>query len=142
MPVFLALPVCLAFVALAAWHFWMASRPSAARTHAVPSVAGKPLFTPSVGATVAVGVGLLFCAALVAATGRVIDVAFPSRWLAGLSILLSLGLLARAIGDFRYLGFFKRVRDSRFARLDTRVYSPACLVLAAGVAYTAIGSGF
>jgi hypothetical protein len=46
-------------------------------------------------------------------------------------------LLARAVGDFRYVGFFKRVRDSRFATLDTRVYSPLCFVLAAGVAFIA-----
>jgi hypothetical protein len=43
-------------------------------------------------------------------------------------------LLARAIGDFKYLGLFKRVRGSRFATLDTFVYSPLCLLLAAGIA--------
>ena len=36
----------------------------------------------------------------------------------------------RAIGDFRYVGFFKRIRDTRFARLDTLAYSPLCAVLA------------
>jgi lipopolysaccharide/colanic/teichoic acid biosynthesis glycosyltransferase len=30
----------------------------------------------------------------------------------------------------RYVGFFKRMRDSRFARFDTLVYSPLCLFLA------------
>ena len=41
--------------------------------------------------------------------------------------------LLRAIGDFRLVGFSKRVRGSRFARLDTLVYSPLCLAIAAGV---------
>jgi hypothetical protein len=36
----------------------------------------------------------------------------------------------RAIGDFRYVGFFKRIRDSKFARLDTLAYSPLCAALA------------
>ena len=36
----------------------------------------------------------------------------------------------RAIGDFRYVGFFKRVRGSKFARLDTLAYSPLCTALA------------
>jgi uncharacterized membrane protein SpoIIM required for sporulation len=36
----------------------------------------------------------------------------------------------RAIGDFRYVGFFKRIRDTRFARLDTLAYWPLCAVLA------------
>ncbi len=43
-------------------------------------------------------------------------------------------LLPCAIGDFRLVGFWKRIRDSRFARLDTAVYSPLCLVLAIGSA--------
>jgi hypothetical protein len=42
----------------------------------------------------------------------------------------------RAIGDFRYVGFFKRIRDSRFARIDTLAYSPlrGCLALLIGIA--------
>lgn len=48
------------------------------------------------------------------------------RW--GLWSLAAVFLL-RAVGDFRYVGFFKRVRQSRFARLDTRFYSPLCLLL-------------
>ncbi|MFD2572557.1 DUF3995 domain-containing protein [Spirosoma soli] len=44
-------------------------------------------------------------------------------WL--MAVLFSL----RAIGEFRYVGFFKRVRNSRFAEFDTRYYSPLCLLL-------------
>ncbi len=36
----------------------------------------------------------------------------------------------RAVGDFHYVGFFKRVRGSVFARRDTWVFSPLCVVLA------------
>ncbi len=39
-------------------------------------------------------------------------------------------LLLRAVGDRRYVGAFKRVRGTRFARWDTWVYSPLCAVLA------------
>jgi hypothetical protein len=42
-------------------------------------------------------------------------------------------LFLRAIGDFHLIGFFKRVRGTRFASLDTAVYSPLCLALALGV---------
>ena len=54
--------------------------------------------------------------------------------LSAASYALALGLLARAIGEFKYVGFFKRVRGSRFATLDTFVFSPLCLLLSAGVA--------
>jgi hypothetical protein len=45
----------------------------------------------------------------------------------------------RAIGDFRYLGFFKRVTGTRFARADTLIYSPLCAGLAAMAAVVAVG---
>ncbi|MES2318120.1 MAG: DUF3995 domain-containing protein [Pseudomonadota bacterium] len=54
-----------------------------------------------------------------------------------LSYALAAGLFARGVGEFNYLGLFKRVRGSRFATLDTWVYSPLCLLLAAGVASVA-----
>jgi hypothetical protein len=53
----------------------------------------------------------------------------------------SLGLVARAIGEFKYLGFFKRVTGSKFARLDTLLYSPLCLLLAVGVTFVACRRG-
>ena len=39
-------------------------------------------------------------------------------------------LAARAIGDRRSVGFMKRSRDSAFARRDTYLYSPLCVLLA------------
>jgi hypothetical protein len=132
--------VSLVFVALGLWHFRMAFWP-APGGGAVPSVAGKPLFVPSTRATVAVGVVLLLFAGLVAATGRLLEVGASPRLLSWLSLALALGLLARAIGEFKYVGFFKRVHGSRFARLDTWVYSPLCLLLAVGVALVARHNG-
>jgi hypothetical protein len=104
---------------------------------AVPSVDGKPLFVPSRGATVVVGIALLAFAGLVAQTGGLLPLLLPRTALLWLSYGLALGLLGRAIGEFRYVGFFKRVRGSRFAKLDTLVYSPLCLLLAIGVALVA-----
>jgi hypothetical protein len=44
----------------------------------------------------------------------------------------------RAIGDFRYVGFFKTVRNTRFAELDTLVYTPLCLLLAIAITIVAL----
>jgi hypothetical protein len=38
----------------------------------------------------------------------------------------------RAIGERRYVGFFKRVRGTAFAWWDTRVFSPLCAALSLG----------
>jgi hypothetical protein len=102
----------------------------------VPEVAGRRAFSPSRFATLAVASCLFAASYIVAAAGHLIANPFGRlpRYLAfGLSALF----LVRAIGDFRLVGFFKRFRESRFARLDTAVYSPLCLCLALGTVYVA-----
>ena len=119
----------------------MALLPSGGTSGAVPSIEGKPLFAPSANATAVVGLVLLLFACLVAATGGLVHIGVPPRLLTWCSFALALGLLGRAIGEFKYVGFFKRVRGSRFAKLDTLVYSPLCLLLAVGVAVVAQHNG-
>ncbi len=37
--------------------------------------------------------------------------------------------LLRAIGEFKYVGFFKSVKNTDFGKLDTKFFSPLCLVI-------------
>jgi hypothetical protein len=118
----------------------MALAPFPRESVAVPYVDGRPLFVPSATATTAVGVGLFLCALLVISTAGVLAVGLSPRLLTALCGALALGLLVRAVGDFHYVGFFKSVRGSRFATMDTWCYSPVCLALSIGVAYVATHS--
>lgn len=43
--------------------------------------------------------------------------------------LLGAILIARAVGEFRYLGLFKTVRMTTFGYCDTAAYTPLCLLL-------------
>lgn len=129
----LAFALAVVFSLLALLHFYWAAGGRAGWQGGVPEVDGRPAFTPSTAATVAVAVALLLCAALVAGAGGLAPLPLPAVLTRWLSFALALVLLARAIGDFRLVGFFKRVRGSRFARLDSTFYSPLCLGLAAGV---------
>jgi hypothetical protein len=132
-----AMMVCTIFLVLALWHFYMAVAGQSGESAAVPSRDGKPVFVPSTGSTIVVGIVLMAFAVLVACTSGMMAVGLPPRWLSVMSYALALGLLARAVGDFNYVGFFKRVRGTRFARTDTLLYSPLCLALAVGVAAVA-----
>jgi hypothetical protein len=136
----LAIVVSAIFGGLGVWHFAMALAPFPRESVGVPYVNGRPLFVPSVTATAAVGVGLLLCALLVVSTAGIVTVGLSPRVLSALCAGLALVLLLRAVGDFRYVGFFKSVRNSRFATMDTWCYSPACLALSIGVAYVATHS--
>ncbi|MEE3998755.1 DUF3995 domain-containing protein [Tenacibaculum sp. FZY0031] len=46
----------------------------------------------------------------------------------GLYVVASIFLI-RAIGDFKYVGFFKKVKATEFAINDTKYFSPLCLFL-------------
>jgi hypothetical protein len=50
---------------------------------------------------------------------------------------LALVFAARAVGDFTYVGLFKRVRGTEFARYDAALYTPLCLLL--GLALLLVG---
>jgi hypothetical protein len=136
-----AAAVVAAFALLALFHLYWALGGRSGKSAAIPHVSGRPAFAPSAFATFAVAIGLTLCALLVAATAQWIASPVSAAWLRWLSFALALGLLGRAVGDFRLVGFFKRVRGNAFARLDTLVYAPLCLVLAVGVFYVAVSHG-
>jgi hypothetical protein len=129
--------VCATFLVIALWHLYMAWSPAKGANGSVPSLDGKPLFVPSTRATILVAVMLVLFAGLVAATAGLLQLAVPRATLRWLSYVLAAGLFARAVGDFRFVGFFKRVRGTPFATLDYFLYSPICLLLAAGVSWIA-----
>ncbi len=135
----MALLVAAVFVALALWHVFMALSPGKGKGGAVPAVDGKPLFVPGTRATLSVALALALFAVLVAGAGGLIALPLPMAWLSGLCYVLAAGLLARAVGEFRYVGFFKQIRGTRFATLDSFFYSPLCLGLAIAVALVASG---
>ena len=106
---------------------------------AVPSRAGKRVFAPGRAATFAVGLCLFALAALVLWRDGLVTLPLP--WmLARYGVpLMALVFLARAVGDFRLVGWSKRMRGSRFARLDDVLYAPLCLVLSVCFAVVAWG---
>jgi hypothetical protein len=76
---------------------------------------------------------LLACALLIAALAGWVSLPVPQAWLPWAGYALAFAFFARAIGEFRLVGFFKKIRGTTFARRDTLYYSPLCLGLAAGV---------
>lgn len=130
----LTLAVSVTLAAIAAIHLYWAAGGRRGVGAVVPEVDGTPLFAPSPAATVAVAIALSVAGALVLAQGGVVPVSFSPTLLRWATVALSAVFLVRAAGDLHYVGFFKRVRDTRFARADTLVYSPLCLALAVALA--------
>ncbi len=90
---------------------------------------GKRMLNPKKKDSLIVGVGLLFFATfyLLKAKGIVLDL--PAWVMAVAGWLIPVIFLLRAMGDFNYIGFFKRVKHTDFGIRDTRFYSPLCLFI-------------
>ena len=122
----------------AAVHIYWALGGRRGHDAAIPSEDGKPMLRPGKLATLLVAALLLGAAILLLGGGDVIALPLPAAWETAACWGLALVFAARAVGDFRYVGFFKRVRDTRFARLDSVFYSPLCVLLGLAAAVAAL----
>jgi uncharacterized membrane-anchored protein len=97
------------------------------RADGVPVMAHRlPWWRP---AAAAVALALILLALLLIAHAGLLPLPVPPR-LARLALLVAGGaFVARALVPNRYVGFFKSLRTTRWARFDTRLYSPLFLIL-------------
>jgi len=100
---------------------------------AVPSWRGEPLFHPSKMATAVVATLLAFMSVFVFQLGGLGSPIFTEwlLWFGGWG--LGFVFVLRAIGDFKWLGFFKRRKGTAFAYWDTYLYAPLCLFMGIGL---------
>ena len=108
------------FVVLSALHVFWAAGGRAGGAAAIPRQGGEALFTPSPLATLAVAVALAAAAATVAAASGWFGARGPTRVGRVLTAVLAVIFLARAVGDFRYVGFFKRVENEDYFDRTTK----------------------
>lgn len=134
MSLIIAWSLIAVFAGLSLVHVYWLFGGRVGRLAAIPEVDGKPIFEPSALAMLTVAIGLALCAVVIAGTAGMLALPLSQTMLVWLTHALAVVLLLRAIGDFRLVGFCKRIRDTRFAYLDTALYSPLCLVLAIGSA--------
>jgi hypothetical protein len=121
--------VALILGALALLHVYWGIVGVSGRSAALPEVGGKPTFQPSRLSCFAVATALTVAALLVAWRGGLMPSPLPG-------VIATIGtagvgavFVLRSIGDFRLVGFFKRIRGTPFAVWDTRLFSPLCLAL-------------
>jgi hypothetical protein len=119
------------FVGLGLVHVYWALGGQSGGAAGVPSVDGRPLFRPSPLGTGMVAAALLVAAWVIAGAIGWLGEVIPASVFRVLTLAMSLVFLLRAIGDFKYVGFFKPRSGSAFAYWDARVYSPLCLFVAA-----------
>jgi hypothetical protein len=128
--VLLAAANALLLFALGLLHFYWAIGGTWAIDVVVPTKpSGEKLFTTSALSCVVVACGLLLMSFIHVVNAGLIflKTTFPIIHYATLAI--GVILLLRFVGDFKWVGIFKNVRDTEFAKSDSLYYSPLCLFL-------------
>jgi hypothetical protein len=128
---FFSFILILTFITLSGIHIYWALGGKWGASVAIPSIEGnKKVFEPGPFATLIVAFGLFFFAAIV--YFNAFETGIMSNWV--LNIILTKGLwlimivfLLRAIGEFKYVGFFKKVKDTSFGKADAQLFTPLCL---------------
>ena len=115
-------------------HVYWASGGSWGSVAAVPEKSdGEALFKPKAVGTVVVALLLLVACAALLTEGEVVDLLGRIGVSEAICIACAAVFFLRAVGDFNYIGFFKKIRLTAFGRNDTKFYSPMCLFL--GIAF-------
>jgi len=134
----LAAITALTLAAIAMWHVYWALGGTRGLAAAIPQRENHAvLFTPGPWGTLAVAGGLGALAVMALGGG----LAWPPAVELYPALAMGGGVFAlRVVGDFRYVGVFKKVRGTRFSHWDDRLFTPLCLALAA--ACWALAYGF
>lgn len=129
----LTLSISFLFLMLAALHFSWALGSTWSFEKVLPTNEnGVRILNPTRIDSAIVGLGLFVFASYYLLKANVVAISLPSFIRSYGGWIISLIFVLRAIGDFRYVGFSKRVRNTTFGRLDTWFYSPLCAALGLG----------
>jgi hypothetical protein len=91
---------------------------------------GSKRMNPGVTAAFLVAIGLLLLALITIGNLGVWDKSINRKYFGYGALLISIAFFTRAIGDFKFIGFFKTVKATRFAVNDTQLFSPFCVFIA------------
>ena len=103
--------VSIIFTFLSLVHFYWAFSGDAMLDYTIPEINNKKLFTPTKGMTYFVGVGLLIFAFIILGHIGVFELLFLNNIFQYGTWLIAFIFFARAIGDFKYAGFFKKIKN-------------------------------
>lgn len=119
------------FLTLSALHFYWAFGGKLWYANVLPTNSmGSKRINPSVMTTLIVAFGLLLLAFITIGNSGTLVKHINRKYFGYGALLISVIFFLRAIGDFKFVGFFKTVNKTRFAVNDTRFFSPLCVFIA------------
>ena len=118
------------FLLISILHFYWAVGGRYGSITVLPSKPdGQLLFKPGIFSTLVVALGLLIFALITLGNLYIFDQWIGINYIHAGTWIIAIIFIVRAIGDFKFVGFFKRIKGTAFARSDSRIYSPLSLTM-------------
>ncbi|HEY8784399.1 MAG TPA: DUF3995 domain-containing protein [Mucilaginibacter sp.] len=130
MKILIASFLVIVFIFLAAIHIYWAFGGKNPSVATIPTTQNnKAVINPGLFDCLVVAIGLLSFGLSILIKSGVTSFSSPG-WLmnCGLWAIAAIFIL-RAIGEFKYIGFFKKIKTTKFGQLDTKYYAPLCLLI-------------
>lgn len=128
MIIIFSLLLCVVFMILALIHFnWFFGGKFGFSESLPTKENGVRVLNPKKTESAIVGIGLLVFSLFYLLKSGLIQVHLPNWIILYLGWIISIIFLLRAIGEFKYVGFFKKIKNTKFGKLDTKLFSPLCL---------------
>ncbi len=120
------------FILLSILHFYWAFGGRLWYDDVLPTSSnGLNKLNPGMAATLIIAFGLLFLALVTSGNQGLFDKYIKRSYFRYGSLAIAIIFLFRAIGDFRFIGFFKTVKLTRFGINDSNLFSPMLVYLPA-----------
>lgn len=119
------------FLSLSGIHFYWGLGGSWGSEASIPTnEKGEKVMNPKMVECFVVGLALLSMGLLILVKSELLALYLPD-WLLQYGFwVIAFIFLLRAIGEFQYVGIFKKIKHTRFGKMDTNFYSPLCLIIA------------
>lgn len=118
------------FLALSLLHISWALGNSRGFKSSIPTNEnGVPVLNPKKIDSLIVGIGLLLFGVFYLIKSGIVEFDIPTWAYNIFSWMIPILFLLRATGDFKYVGFFKKVKSTDFGKMDSKFYSPLCLAI-------------
>ncbi|EIJ40307.1 hypothetical protein JoomaDRAFT_3362 [Galbibacter orientalis DSM 19592] len=90
---------------------------------------GERVLNPKKIDSAIIGIGLIAFGIFYMIESGLIEYSLPEWIIKYRGWIIPIIFLLRAVGEFKYVGFFKSVRKTDFGKLDTKLFSPLCLII-------------
>ena len=131
MTTLIAFLLFLIFLCISSIHFYWAAGGKWGSDAMLPTKADNnvKVLNPGIVSTLIVAFGLLGFGFFILIVTKLVTFSLP-QWLTTYGLWIIAGIfMLRAIGDFNYVGFFKKIKHTKFGESDTKYFSPLCLVI-------------